>query len=267
EVEQDIRFQRREFAELSSSRHYGCVLANPPYGMRMGRDDEVIGLYRQFPTVLRRLKTWSHFILSARPDLEELVGQQADRRRKLYNGRIACTLYQFFGPRPPRGESPSDGHTVTGEAMGEEVPNEPSDAATAAPRPRVARAEVVKPAFGGLRSEASRQAQEFANRLQKLARHLRRWPTKRGITCYRVYDRDIPEIPLAIDRYEEALHISEYERPHDRTPAEHADWLDLMVRTAAEALDVRRDRAFGKYPPRQPGGAQYEPRDPRGVTR
>ncbi|HMO85565.1 MAG TPA: THUMP domain-containing protein, partial [Lacipirellulaceae bacterium] len=203
EVEQDIHFQRREFAELSSSRHYGCVLANPPYGMRMGRDDEVIGLYRQFPTVLRRLKTWSHFILSARPDLEELVGQQADRRRKLYNGRIACTLYQFFGPRPPRGESPSDGHTVTGEAMGEEVPNEPSDAATAAPRPRVARAEVVKPAFGGLRSEASRQAQEFANRLQKLARHLRRWPAKRGITCYRIYDRDIPEIPLAIDRYEE----------------------------------------------------------------
>ena len=98
-VAADIHFQQHEFAELSSSRKYGCVIANPPYGMRMGRDDEIEALYRSFPVVLRRLKTWSHFILSARPDLEQLVGQEADRRRKLYNGRIPCTLYQFFGPR------------------------------------------------------------------------------------------------------------------------------------------------------------------------
>jgi 23S rRNA G2069 N7-methylase RlmK/C1962 C5-methylase RlmI len=96
---------------------------------------------------------------------------------------------------------------------------------------------------------------------------LRKWPTKRGITCYRIYERDIPEIPLVVDRYEEALHIAEFERPHDRTPAEHADWLDLMVRTAAEALETPRDLVFVKHRRRQRGAAQYEPVDDRRATR
>jgi 23S rRNA (cytosine1962-C5)-methyltransferase len=109
-----------------------------------------------------------------------------------------------------------------------------------------------------LREEASRQAAEFANRLRKLARHLRRWPTKRGITCYRIYDRDIPEVPLAVDRYEDALHIAEYQRPHDRTPAQHADWLDLMVRTAAEVLETPKELVFVKHRQRQRGTEQYE---------
>ena len=93
------------------------------------------------------------------------------------------------------------------------------------------------------------------------------WPTKRGITCYRIYERDIPEIPLVVDRYEDALHIAEFERPHDRTPAEHADWLDLMVRTAAEALETPRDLVFVKHRRRQRGAAQYEPVDDRLATR
>jgi 23S rRNA G2069 N7-methylase RlmK/C1962 C5-methylase RlmI len=87
---------------------------------------------------------------------------------------------------------------------------------------------------------------------------LRRWPTKRGITCYRIYDRDIPEVPLAVDRYEDALHIAEYDRPHERTPAEHADWLDLMVKTAAEVLETAKENVFVKHRQRQRGAAQYD---------
>src|SRR2546423_9756477 len=68
----------------------------------MGDDREIVELYQSFPLVLRRLPTWSHYILSSRPDLEDLVGQRATRRRKLYNGSIECTYYQFHGPRPPR---------------------------------------------------------------------------------------------------------------------------------------------------------------------
>ncbi len=233
-VEADVHFQQRAFVDLTSQRSYGCTIMNPPYGLRMGEEREVAELYRTFPEVLRRLKTWSHFILSAREDLEQLVGQEADRRRKLYNARIACTYYQFHGPRPPREPHP--------------------DAATSVEKPH--RVDKV-PAFGGLREEAHRQAEEFANRLKKLARHLRRWPA-RGITCYRLYERDIPEVPLVVDRYEDALHIAEFERPHERTAAEHADWLDLMVRTAAGALDVPRDAVFMKHRERQRGDAQYE---------
>jgi 23S rRNA (cytosine1962-C5)-methyltransferase len=118
-----------------------------------------------------------------------------------------------------------------------------------------------------LREEAARQATEFANRLRTRAHHLRRWPTKRGITCYRIYERDIPEIPLVVDRYEDALHVAEFARPHDRTPAEHADWLDLMVRTATEALDTPKELVFVKHRDRQRGPAQYERVAQREVTK
>lgn len=234
QVEADIHFQQRSFADLSSSRDYGCTIMNPPYGVRMGHDEEIEQLYRTLPEVLRRLKTWSHFVFSARGDLEKLVGQTADRRRKLYNAQIECTYYQFFGPKAPKPVR-TEGDGAKPQAV----------------------AEKPAPAFGGLRSEAARQAEEFANRLRKRARHLRRWPTKRGITCYRLYERDIPEVPLVVDRYEDALHIAEFERPHERTAAEHADWLDLMVATAAETLEVVRENVFVKHRAPQRGAQQY----------
>ena len=98
----------------------------------------------------------------------------------------------------------------------------------------------------------------FRNRLSKRARHLRRWPTRRGVTCYRLYDRDIPEVPLVVDRYEDYLHIAEYERPHTHTPAEHGDWLDLMARTAGEVLEIPRPQIFFKKRIRQRGTQQHE---------
>jgi len=52
--------------------------------------------------------------------------------------------------------------------------------------------------------------------------------------------------------------MSEYERPHEHTPAEHADWLDLMVRTAGEVLDVPRENIFLKRRRRQRGRLQHE---------
>ena len=237
-VEEDIHFQQRSFADLQSSRQYGCTIMNPPYGMRMGHDEEIEELYRTMPEVLRRLDTWSHFVFSARDDFEKLVGQQADRRRKLYNGQIACTYFQFYGPKRPR-RRPREEEANVERQQAPQTPAKPA------------------PAFGGLKAEAARQAEEFANRLRKRARHLRRWPTKRGITCYRLYERDIPEVPLVVDRYEDALHIAEFERPHDRTAAEHADWLDHLMKTAAAALEVAEDEVYLKHRARQRGAAQY----------
>jgi 23S rRNA G2069 N7-methylase RlmK/C1962 C5-methylase RlmI len=100
------------------------------------------------------------------------------------------------------------------------------------------------------------QANLFARRLHKRARHLRRWPTRRGITCYRIYERDIPEIPLVIDRYEDSLHITEYERPHERTEKHHQRWLGLMSRTASRVLGVAESETFLKS--RVDPGKQYE---------
>jgi 23S rRNA (guanine2069-N7)-methyltransferase / 23S rRNA (guanine2445-N2)-methyltransferase len=286
-VAADIHWQERPFTDLRAKAEYGCIITNPPYGERMGADDEIERLYRSFPLVLRGLPTWSFYILSARLDLERLVGQTADRRRKLYNGPLECTYYQFHGPRPPRSESvgisadvvetapdildspggtpkaPGGGRGEVEFAQENEVldPVEPRPSPEAqgratptlpTPRPNIG------PAFGGLLPESKRQAEEFANRLRNRARHLRRWPTRRGITCYRLYERDVADVPLVVDCYNDALHIAEFARPHERSPAQHADWLDLMVRTASEVLEVPRNRVFLKHRDRQRGDDQYQ---------
>lgn len=256
-VENDIHWQERPFSELRAKAEYGCIVTNPPYGERLSDDAEVAALYRTFPLVLRRLPTWSHYILSSRRDLEALVGQRADRRRKLYNGPLECTYYQFYGPKP--GESVAERFHTVDDADDESAPSD-----EASTPPRAANKPKIAPAFGGLLSASKRQADEFANRLRNRARHLRRWP-KRGITCYRLYERDVPDVPLVVDRYEDALHLAEFARPHDRSPAQHADWLDLMARTAGEVLEVPRARVFLKHRDRQRGDSQYERVDTRGA--
>ena len=254
-VQEEIEFAQRPFDELSSRREYGCIITNPPYGQRIGQSDEVDALYQSMPEVLRRLPTWSHYVLTDHPNFEEILGQKADRRRKLYNGRIACTYFQFHGPRPPRPTAESADETgETGKT--EELSTAEVPAKTTAETPT--ETPEIKAVFGGLSAKTIEQGKLFRTRLLKRAHHLRRWPTRREITCFRLYDRDIPEIPLVVDRYENALHITEYERPHDRTPAEHADWLDLMARTAANALEVDPRDTFLKSRLRQRGATQYE---------
>ena len=236
-VGNDLHLQQRDFADLTSKREYGCVVTNPPYGDRM-IPPELRRLYESMPVVLGKLPTWSHFILTSYPDFEQLIGRSADRRRKLYNGRIECTYYQFHGPRPnrpaPRSES---------AVQDTRPPSQPTK---------------TGPVFGGLTEKDHQQAELFASRLKKRARHLRRWPTKRGITCYRLYERDIPEIPLVVDVYEDWLHIVEFERPHERDLARHSAWLDLMARTAGETLEFPPAQVVLKTRLRQRGLQQHE---------
>ena len=124
----DIQFQNRDFVDLTNKRTHGCVIGNPPYGERIGEKDEVQALYRAMPEVLRRLKTWSHYFLTSHPYFEELVGQPADRRRKLFNGRIECTFYQFYGPKPEKndtGSTPKAVQELCTENREGEAPAEP----------------------------------------------------------------------------------------------------------------------------------------------
>lgn len=98
----------------------------------------------------------------------------------------------------------------------------------------------------------------FGNRLRKNARHRRKWARRTGVSCYRLYDRDIPELPFAVDWYEGRLHIAEFVRPHDRSPAEHAVWVDAMAEAAAQTLEVAPDQVYLKRRDRQRGDAQYD---------
>ena len=110
-----------------------------------------------------------------------------------------------------------------------------------------------------LAEKIAEQQEFFANRLKKRHRHLWKYARRVGTTAFRVYHRDIPEIPLEIDWYDGHLHIAEYLRPHDRTPEQHEYWLQQMIDTAARTLTVPPERVFFKRRERQRGSNQYEP--------
>jgi putative N6-adenine-specific DNA methylase len=80
----------------------------------MGDRNEVEALYREMGQVLAPLETWSHYVLTSHPEFERLFARRADRRRKLYNSNIACTYYQFVGPKPPRRAAAPDQKLSTG---------------------------------------------------------------------------------------------------------------------------------------------------------
>ena len=82
------------------------IVTNPPYGERLEDEETVSNLYMGIPGVMRHVPSWSLFLITSFPQFEEIVQKEADRRRKLYNGRIQCTYYQYLGPRPPRGHFP-----------------------------------------------------------------------------------------------------------------------------------------------------------------
>ena len=289
-VELQIRFEQQPFESLEHDREYGCLVTNPPYGERLQQQDALVPLYEQFPSVMQKLPTWSLFVITSYERFEKVVEKRATRRRKLFNGRLECMYYQFLGPRPPRDffnlppeaestEMSSEGSqlpqaaSVTevekreapvnvphGLSLAEQLEATPRTESTTEPPSRADLEEAAepKPVFGGLQDKDREQAQLFTNRLKKRARHLRRWPTRRGITCFRIYERDIPEIPLVVDRYEDAVHITEYERPHERSLSRHSAWLQLMKTTAAKTLGVPVQQVFLKKRQKRRQGDQYE---------
>ena len=102
------------------------------------------------------------------------------------------------------------------------------------------------------------QATMFGNRLLKNRSKLSAWAKRHQVDCFRLYDRDIPELPFVVDWYDGRLHAAEYERPHTRTPIMHAAWLSEIMAGAAEALEVPEELVWLKRRERQRGVKQYE---------
>ncbi|HEY0826742.1 MAG TPA: class I SAM-dependent RNA methyltransferase [Bacilli bacterium] len=98
----ELKFEIKPVNQIDPQGDYGCLITNPPYGERIGTHDEVEKVIRQLGAAAKPLKTWSHFILSPNKSLETTFGRRADKKRKLFNGQIECTLYQYLGPLPPR---------------------------------------------------------------------------------------------------------------------------------------------------------------------
>lgn len=104
-------------------------------------------------------------------------------------------------------------------------------------------------------SKIAHASEMLAGRLKKIDRRRRKWARRGGIECYRVFDRDIPEIPLTIDRYADHLVIGVLES--ERT---HADLIDALAAAAADALDVAHTNVHTKTRGTKVSG-QYEKLD------
>ena len=101
-VEKHIHFQQMPFTNIRSRFEHGFIICNPPYGERLGDVGEAEAIYKDMRQVFDRLPTWSFFIISSHMGFEKILGRPADKKRKLYNGRLQCNYYMYRGPEPQR---------------------------------------------------------------------------------------------------------------------------------------------------------------------
>lgn len=101
-VDKQIHFQARSLSEFSSSKKYGFIITNPPYGERMEEKEALPALYQEIGSIFAALDTWSYYIITGYEDAQRYIGRKADKNRKIYNGMLKTYFYQFSGPKPPR---------------------------------------------------------------------------------------------------------------------------------------------------------------------
>jgi len=278
-----VALEQKHFEEVRPQAPAGLVVTNPPYGERLPLPRAGALFRRLGDWLVQQCGGWRAAILAADTPAAGHLGLRPTHRVALMNGSIACRLLEVeIRPRttttPPEVEgrgrsiaSASAGDTAAsrdrcedGERVdraerepqrdnsyrpGADGANEPVPAAQSPGRPRA-------------RTTAD-QVGDFRRRLAKRFKHLSKWARRQGIEAFRVYDRDIPEVPLVIDWYAGWLHAAEYERPHERTEIEHEVWLDKMIEAAAAELGVPPNQTFLKVRKRQRAGGQYEKVDAR----
>lgn len=99
----------------------------------------------------------------------------------------------------------------------------------------------------------------FRNRLVKVYKHIYKQARRQNITCYRVYDHDLPEFPFCIEIYEDYIYLAEYKRRHTLTEEEHEQWLEDCIVIISEILELPSDNVFIKQRQRKAGRlGQYQ---------
>ncbi|TFE03250.1 class I SAM-dependent RNA methyltransferase [Jeotgalibacillus sp. R-1-5s-1] len=100
-----IQFKQMQVKDFTASADYGVIVGNPPYGERIGEEEEVERMYMDMGKVFEQYPTWSKYIITSHPEFEDLYGKKATKKRKLFNGFIRTDYYQYFGIRPKRTEN------------------------------------------------------------------------------------------------------------------------------------------------------------------
>lgn len=99
----------------------------------------------------------------------------------------------------------------------------------------------------------------FRNRLTKVYKHLGKQARRLGVSCYRVYDHDLPEFPFCIEFYHDKLYVAEYKRRHGLSEEQHDVWMENSLTVMSEVLAVSKEDIFLKLRQRKPGRlGQYQ---------
>lgn len=220
----------------------GLLITNPPYGERLGELPELVRLYAQLGEKAKALfPGWTLAMFTGNPDLGHRLGLRAHKQYALKNGALdAKLLLMDIGTSAANNGAQAEG--------------QPTDQAPAA-----------APVAPQQASRAvSENAQMFANRLVKNQKRLKKWLKQSGETCYRLYDADMPEFALAIDRYGDRVHVQEYAAPSSINPAQAQKRLFDALEVLPDALGVDSSKVYIKRRERQTGTAQYQKRDASG---
>lgn len=207
-LQDKIIVKQRQLARLQPPATRGILVSNPPYGERLSEKESVKYLYRCFGRIFRNAFTgWDLGFFTANPDLADMLGVTWQDRHRLYNGPIKCRLL----------------HAVAG--------------GTAAYVPPVHVWQAHKPA-------ADIPAIDFANRVYKNCQKILPWSKEQNITCFRLYDADLPEYNLSIDIYEQWIIVKEYPRPGsiDHTRAQKR--FDDALQAIRTVLDTPHSTLF-----------------------
>jgi len=102
------------------------------------------------------------------------------------------------------------------------------------------------------------EAEMFGNRLRKNLRKLKNWVKKEGVTCYRVYDADLPEYAFSVERFGPRVHVQENERPDSVAPLKAESRLHDALVVLSDVMNVPLNQIYVKQRGRKRGKSQYE---------
>lgn len=98
-VGDSIEFKQMQLSDYRPTTDYGILISNPPYGDRMLSEEDVQNIYRQMGELYETMPTWSKYIITSDDKFEAFYGKKATKKRKLYNGPLKVTYYQYWGTK------------------------------------------------------------------------------------------------------------------------------------------------------------------------
>ncbi|MGD8349692.1 MAG: bifunctional 23S rRNA (guanine(2069)-N(7))-methyltransferase RlmK/23S rRNA (guanine(2445)-N(2))-methyltransferase RlmL [Gammaproteobacteria bacterium] len=232
-VERYIEFSHQQIAELAlpSIDRETLVCCNPPWGRRLQGEQDLGLLYADLGDLLRRLEPARLAIISANPDLLHRLKLDRSSRKSVRNGALDC-LFAIF---TTGSEAKTEAGASTSPALDDEA------------------------------------AEPLRNRLRKNARHLQRWAERNRVSCYRLYDADLPEFAFALDRYGSDIapdkawfHLQEYQAPKSIDPDKAEQRIRLAMQVVREEFGLTEQQLFCKTRSRQRGSDQYRKQDSQG---